>query len=163
VRFINQKNIGLGAEVKKTMQIYLRVKCIVVITDDAVSPQGQIQRKLKRADPVLPGKGFNDRAGIGLKLIDVFKRPFDFAKIVPGIFTQFRIAARLRAKTNFFFRCQGDTPELQTGLTHIRQRSFRHQSARCFGRQIKDPSGQSLPQCFDSREKGGNGLAHPGG
>ena len=55
VRLIHQKNVVPARSFrKKTLQINIRVKDIIVIPYDIIRPGCRIQRHLKRADPVLP-------------------------------------------------------------------------------------------------------------
>ena len=107
VGFIDQEQVRFRIEVKKTMQIDSRIEGIVVVADDAIHPQSQIQRELERANLILPGDLFNDRAGESLMLIKFLKRSFHFVKITTGKYTHIRVTVDRRAKTDLFFGRQG--------------------------------------------------------
>ena len=51
MRFIHKENIvALQPFRKKTLQIHIRVKYIIIVTDDIIDPACRIQTKFKRAD-----------------------------------------------------------------------------------------------------------------
>jgi hypothetical protein len=63
VGFIHQESVGATLLGKVASQIHPRIKNIIVIADDGVSPDGHVQRKLEGADLMFLAHGFEHRAG----------------------------------------------------------------------------------------------------
>ncbi len=107
MRLIDEKDIRLFAEVKKTMKINARIEYIVVITDNAIHPQSQIQRKFKGANFILPGDLLDHGTGKCLMLVNFRQGYFRLVKIATGKHTYFRVAVDRRTKTDLFLSSQG--------------------------------------------------------
>ena len=144
---------------KKAPQIRMRIKQIIVISDDCICEQTHIQRHFKRADLVLlrilryflPGKAlFLRKKRIDCR-VDPVKMPF-----CPK--TALRIAVRLLQNADLFLCCQQNTFQMETLVTHLRDCCFRSGSCHRLRSQIENPICLPLSNRLDGRKKSGNRL-----
>ena len=163
---IHQKQIlfPAGSVGKEAFQIYVRIKQIIVIADNAICKQTHVQRHLKGTDLMLPGITFDLVPGVVLfmgqqvkyRIIDPVKMPF-------GIRTVLRITCRLLLKTDLILGSQCHRFKLQSPVPQQRKGLVCHRGCDGLGSQIKDPVCLFLSHGLDGRKQRGNGLAHAGG
>ncbi len=163
VRLIHQKKPGaFDALPEKTLQIYIGIKHIVVITDDHIHPRGEIQIQFKRADPVLmrllkdyfSGKRIRPA---GPQIID---RLIDPVKMSFGIWAVIRVARSLFADTQLLLRREDHRLQPHPLLSQDIQRIPCHRPGDRPGSQIKDLVADPLSHGFQRRKQGGQCLPH---
>ena len=98
MRLVNQKEILLLRSFsEKAPEMGIRIKYIIVITDDRISPDRKIQRHLKRTYGMLSCIGFNlipaHIIGVGQHIKD---------RIIDPVKVSFRIRAGIRIAFRFF-------------------------------------------------------------
>ena len=103
---------------KKTFQINMRIKHIVIISNDAIRKKTHVQTEFKGTDVVFSGIFLNnfscEALGVQKKII---YRVINPVKVSLCVRTMIRITFHLFHKTYFFLCCQHHALKLQSMLT----------------------------------------------
>ena len=154
VRFVDEKN-EVSALGEKALEAYHRVEQVVVVTDDAVAPVGQVERQLEGTQLLLQGKCLDIRAGefVGLGQKTVQRR-IDAVVIAVRPGTGLRGADAFLQRADLVFGCQRDgfkTQRCAAGCavnTQTRQRILGGLPCNGFCRQVKNALALFLTQCL---------------
>ena len=141
----------------------MRIKYIIIVTDNAIAKQADIQAHLKRTYPVF----FRKRLQYIPCIIDLCGQQVEQCrinaiKVSLCIGTDFRIAFRIFQKTDFIFRSQQHYLKCQPSFPQQGKVFIRHCSGNGLGSQIKQFLRLSLPNRLDGRKNGGNCFSHAG-
>ena len=153
---VDQKQIiPLHAIPKKPLQIHIRIKHIIIITDHRVHPGGSIQTHLKRTHLPLPclHKQFLPLIRVLLcqKLIH---RVIHSVKMPIGIRTLLRITLHLIHQAHFFLGGDRECLIRQSFPFENRKRLLRHRPGDRLGCQIENLISIPFPHSPHSRKKG---------
>ncbi len=162
--FIHQKQVfPTDTFRKKTFQVHIRVKHIIIITDNIIRPRCHIQAQFKRADHMLPGLFQNHFPCkyVGLvqqlihRIIDPVKMSFCiWARI--GIAGSFIHQAQLFLCRNLYRLCPAAIPVKNIQCFFCNRRCNR------LSRQVKNPVAKSFPDCLHCRKQSRHSLARAG-
>ena len=163
VGLIDEETVCASLVGKVTPQINLRIKNVIVIADDGVSPDGHVQGKLEWADLMLLAHGFQNRAGDFFPFQGFADRGFDAVVITSGEGARQRITGMPFADADFFLGSERDGANFQSSPAQINQSFLGDGASDRAGRQVKDAFELSFSQRFDCREQSGDGFPDAGG
>ena len=164
MRLIHQKEVlALRSLRKKTLQIYMGIKQIVVIPDNAIGKEADIQTELKGADPVLariflydlPRKAVRMQQKIIDRIVDPVKMPLCVGAVL-------RVTLNLLHKADLFLRCQHHAFKQKSLFPQQREGIFRHGPGDGLCSQIKDLVPHAVSHRLDRRKNRGDRLANAG-
>ena len=140
----------------------VRVKHIVVITDNPICPVGNIQAELERTHLILPGVLDHLLPGDPcLPVDDLIHRVIDPVKMALGIGTAIRVALRGVQKAQFILGGNGHCPQYHAPLLKKGKGLLRHLPGNGLGGQVKELLHMALSHGLQPRVYGGQSLSHP--
>ncbi len=161
--FIHQQHI-VPAGIKVAPQISPGIKCIVIVADNTVHPEGNVQLIFKRADAVFFGILYHRLPGdIPLLSQQIQNGLIDPVVMAAGKIAFLRITGNIGTQAYFLLCRQRNPPENQPPFLHNPDCLLRRLPGYRFGRQIKNLLSHSFSHSLYRRIQGGNGLACPGG
>ncbi len=148
---------------EKAAQIGMRIKDVIVISDDHVGKKTHIQPHFKGTD-LVPFRVF--LYGRSVKIVSLSQQRIDCliypVKMASGPGAGPGIAIRLLQYTDLLSGCQGHGFAQQAALPHQPHRILRHRPGDGLGCEVKDLFRLALSHGLERREQGGDRLAGAG-
>ena len=163
VRFVHEEGVVARLFGEVAAQIDFGVEHVVVVTDDDVHPGRQVERKLERADLMLPADGFENRPG------DVFARQgrahgcFGAVVIPASKGAGCRVAGLAFLNADLLLGGERQRAQAEPGLPQVGQGLLRHGASDRARGEVEDALQLAFAQGLDRREEHRDGLADAGG
>ena len=164
VCLIDQENIViLCLKGEETLEAGSRIKGIIVIADDRITPGTDVKTHLKRADVMLLCISKDPFARNGILMgQDIVNGIVDPVEMTERPWTGLWVALWLVEKTDFFLSGQCDELQLHAPVGEKREGLLCHGASDCFGGQIEYFLGDTLADGLDGRKHCGDCLAYAG-